>query len=70
MTDRTYAKLLHKVTQESARPPLGLRQNIIAFYSNPNAPIETKKHHKQWQHVQQELETLRSMPAERIPNAK
>lgn len=70
MTDRTYAKLLHKVTQESARPPLGLRQNIIAFYSNPNAPIETKKHHKQWEHVQQELETLRNMPAERIPNAK
>ncbi|HLJ76778.1 MAG TPA: zinc dependent phospholipase C family protein [Acidobacteriaceae bacterium] len=70
LTDRTYAKLLHKVTQETARPPLGLRQNIIAFYSDPNAPIETKKHPRQWQQVQAELTILRNMPAQRIPDAK
>lgn len=70
LTDRTYAKLLHKVTRESARPPLGLRQNIIAFYSDPNAPIETKRHPKEWQRVQAELTILRSMPAQRIPDAK
>ena len=70
LTDRTYAKLLHKVTRESARPPLGLRQNILAFYSDPNAPIETKRHPKEWQRVQAELTILRNMPAQRIPDAK
>lgn len=70
LTDRTYAKLLHKVTRESARPPLGLRQNILAFYSDPNAPIETKRHPKEWRRVQSELTILRNMPAQRIPDAK
>lgn len=70
LTDRTYAKLLHRVTENSARPPLGLRQNILAFYSDPNAPIETKRHAKQWKRVQSELDILRQMPAQRIPNAK
>lgn len=70
LTDWTYAKLLHHVTAEAARPPLGLRQNILAFYSDPNAPIATKKKPKQWEQVQQELEILRQMPAQRIPNAK
>jgi len=51
-------------------PPIGLRQNILAFYSDPNAPIETKKHPGQWKKVEQELIVLRDMPATRIPNAK
>ncbi|HVT97993.1 MAG TPA: zinc dependent phospholipase C family protein [Acidobacteriaceae bacterium] len=70
LTDKTYATLLHEVTEQNAMPPLGLRQNILAYYSNPNAPIETKKHPKKWAKVQKELEVLRSMPATRIPEAK
>jgi hypothetical protein len=70
LTDKTYATLLHQVTQQNAMPPLGLRQNILAYYSNPNAPIETKKDPKKWARVQEELEVLRSMPATRIPEAK
>ena len=70
LTDKTYATLLHEVTSKTAMPPLGLRQNILAFYSNPSAPIATKRHRRQWARVQQELETLRNMPATRIPNAK
>jgi len=70
LMDETYASLLKEVTRETAMPPLGLRQNILAFYSNPNAPIVTKRHPKQWAEVQQELEVLRTMPATRIPNAK
>jgi hypothetical protein len=70
LTDKTYAKLLGRVTQQNARPPAGLRKNILAFYSDPNAPIETKKHRRQWKKVQRELTTLRNMPATRIPNAK
>ena len=70
LMDETYATLLHEVTEKTAVPPLGLRQNILAFYSNPNAPIATKKHPKKWARVQQELEELKNMPATRIPNAK
>jgi len=70
LMDQTYASLLGRVTRETARPPLGLRQNILAFYSNPDAPIETKRHPGQWAKVQRELETLRNMPATRVPDAK
>lgn len=69
LTDETYAKLLHRVTVETARPPIGLRQNILAFYADPNAPNAVKRHAKQWARVQKELETLRTMPATRIPHA-
>jgi Zinc dependent phospholipase C len=60
LTDRTYATLLGRVTQENARPPAGLRQNILAFYGDPNAPIETKRHPRKWKKVQQELAELRA----------
>ncbi|MGA8111393.1 MAG: zinc dependent phospholipase C family protein [Acidobacteriaceae bacterium] len=70
LTDETYAKLLARVTAQSAMPPLGLRRNILAFYSNPNAPITTKRHPREWAKVQKELAVLRAMPATRIPNVK
>ncbi|MGB9031330.1 MAG: zinc dependent phospholipase C family protein [Acidobacteriaceae bacterium] len=70
LTDQTYAKLLEHVTTHTAMPPIGLRQNILAFYSDPNAPIETKRHPGKWRKVEQELIVLREMPATRIPNAK
>jgi hypothetical protein len=70
LTDKTYATLLDRVTRHTARPPIGLRQNILAYYSDPNAPIETKKHPRQWRKVEEELSVLRDMPATRIPDAK
>lgn len=70
LTDKTYAKLLARVTVQTAMPPIGLRQNILAFYSDPNAPILTKRNARKWAKVQQELTVLRSMPATRIPNVK
>ncbi|MGA7885388.1 MAG: zinc dependent phospholipase C family protein [Acidobacteriaceae bacterium] len=70
LTDKTYAKLLDRVTHRNARPPLGLRQNILAFYAVPNAPIATKHNPRQWKKVQAELVVLRAMPPQWIPNAK
>jgi hypothetical protein len=70
LTDKTYATLLREVTTTTAMPPLGLRQNILTFYSDTNAPIQTKKHRRQCKKVQKELAILRAMPATRIPNAK
>jgi hypothetical protein len=70
LTDQTYAQLIARVTTKTAVPPLGLRQNILAFYADPNAPNTTKRKPRQWKKVQEEVAILRQMPAERIPNAK
>jgi Zinc dependent phospholipase C len=70
LTDKTYATLLKQVTTTTAMPPLALRQNILEFYADTNAPIETKKHRRKWKKVQKELAILRAMPATRIPDAK
>jgi len=67
LTDETYAKLLGRVTRDVARPPLGLRKNILAFYAQPDAPIVTKRNPRKWKKVQAELAVLRTMPATRIP---
>lgn len=61
-TDKTYAELLHKLTAEpGGSVPAGLRQNILAYYADPNAPIATKKNRKAWKRVETELTTLRGM---------
>lgn len=70
LTDQTYANLLARVTTDDARPPAGLRQNILAFYSNPNAPIVTKRHARKWQKVQRELAVLRADPPTPVPGVK
>jgi len=54
----------------STIPPLGLRQNILAFDADPNAPIATKRHARQWRKVQEDLAILQQLPATRIPDAK
>jgi len=62
LTDQTYAELLHKLTAKPGRPvPIQLRTNILAYYSNPQSPISTKKNAKAWMRVQQELPILHGM---------
>ncbi len=62
LTDQTYAELLNKLTAEpDRRIPTGLQQNILAYYSDPNAPIATKKNPKAWKRVQADLIVLRGM---------
>ncbi len=61
LTDETYAKLLDQLTRKNPyrRTPSELRQNVLDFYSDPNAPIETKKHPRKWKKIQKELAILR-----------
>lgn len=62
LMDKTYAQLLKKLAaQPNHAVPFGLRQNILDYYSDPNAPIATKKDAKAWKRVQANLETLRGM---------
>ena len=63
LTDQTYAELLRRITaQPDRKVPFGIRRDLLAFYSNPNAPIVTKKNPKAWERVQQDLATLHQMP--------
>ena len=63
LTDQTYAALLQKITADPGRQvPFGIRRDLLAFYSDPNAPIITKKNRKAWERVEEELATLRAMP--------
>jgi Zinc dependent phospholipase C len=60
LADKTYAHLLNDLAKhdfDQATPQL--RQNILSFYSNPNAPIATKKDSKAWRTAQEELEKLK-----------
>jgi hypothetical protein len=62
LTDSTYASLLHLLTHHPARPvPPGIKLDIQAYYSNPSAPITTKKDPKTWAQVQADLATLAGM---------
>lgn len=64
LTDKTYAKLLARITAKVGTEPApsGLKRDILAYYSDPNSPISTKKNAKAWKKVQDELAVLRDMP--------
>ncbi len=68
LTDQTYAKLLKVLTSEPNRPiPIGLQEDILAYYSKPTAPIFTKRHPEKWAAIQAELPELKSMPTTAQP---
>ena len=63
LTDKTYARLLIKVTQDPAQAiPEELKQDILSYYADPDAPISTKRHKKEWAQVQRQLQVLAAMP--------
>jgi hypothetical protein len=60
LTDDTYAKLLAQLADkkfDSTTPEL--RANILNFYGDLSAPIETKKDQARWQSVMTSLDQLR-----------
>jgi len=68
LTDFTYANLLHRLTQRPTQPiPPGIKQDILAYYANPDAPITTKKDPRKWAQVQADLTTLGTMPTSAEP---
>jgi hypothetical protein len=60
LTDETYAKLLGQLARRrfDLTSP-GLRENILSFYSDLSAPIETKKDSSRWQAVLASLDQLK-----------
>jgi len=61
LADETYAKLLAQLANRDfdlTTPPL--RENIVQFYSDLSAPIETKKGATRWQSLLVSLDQLKS----------
>lgn len=60
LTDETYAKLLGQLEQRrfDLTSP-ALRENILSFYSDLSAPIETKKDSARWQTLLSSLDKLK-----------
>ncbi|MEO8594911.1 MAG: zinc dependent phospholipase C family protein [Candidatus Solibacter sp.] len=65
LTDQTYARLLAGVTKNPWLPvPDGLKQDVLQYYADPDAPISTRRDKKKWARVQQQLLVLSTMPTE------
>lgn len=61
LTDTTYAELVKRLAKDkaaAAQVPPALRSDLRAFYGDPAAPIETKKHRKEWKSLLRDLEQL------------
>jgi len=64
LADETYAALLAKLSADKfAGTSLELRENILAFYADSSAPIETRKDAGRWQAVQTNLALLKTAAA-------
>jgi hypothetical protein len=63
LADTTYAQLLDKLAHhnfDQLTPEL--RANILAFYSDPNAQLATKRKAAAWEKTQEELQQLKTAP--------
>jgi hypothetical protein len=61
LTDDAYARLLAKLAERKFdRTTPELRDNILSFYGDLSAPIETKKNQRRWQGVLTALEALKA----------
>jgi hypothetical protein len=68
LTDATYAGLLHRLALNPKGPiPPEIKEDVQAFYANPNAPIVTKKDQQRWAEVQTDLATLQKIPTSNEP---
>src|SRR3984957_21345766 len=62
LTDDAYAKLLAQLAKRKFdRTLLELRANILLFYSDPSAAIETKRDPVRWQSVMMSLDQLKAV---------
>jgi Zinc dependent phospholipase C len=66
LTDKAYAHLLDQLASHNFQQVTPqLRNDILAFYGDPQAPIATKRDAKTWQKTQDELQRLKAYsPAE------
>jgi hypothetical protein len=62
LADNTYAKLLQQLSGKKFEgTSIELRANILAFYSDPSAAIDTRRNQSDWKNVGTGLDQLRAM---------
>jgi hypothetical protein len=62
LTDNAYGHLLDQLAEDNfAQVTPDLRDNILAFYSDPKAPLATKRNPSAWTRTQEELEKLKTV---------
>ena len=65
LSDTAYARLLDQLAHnnfEQIAPEL--RENILVFYGDPTAPIATKRNASAWEKTRDEIDRLKSTPAQ------
>jgi hypothetical protein len=68
LTDSTYAALLHRLAIDPTQKiPPGIKEDVQAYFANPESPITIKKDDSKWQQVQADLTTLASMQTSSEP---
>ena len=68
LTDATYADLLRRLARRPTQAiPPGIKEDIEAYYANPDAPNTTRRDTKRWAQVQTDLKTLATMQTSRAP---
>jgi len=64
LSDQTYAHLMDDLSDSNFKHVTPeLRENVLAFYANPDAPLATKRKRKVWKRVQDELQQLKETRA-------
>jgi hypothetical protein len=62
LVDATYARLVEALVkrQEAGKTiPPPLRANIMTFYVNLDAPLDTRKHKKEWTRLLRDLDRIK-----------
>jgi hypothetical protein len=71
LSDQTFAHLVDELTtkkvNETLRPEI--RDTLLRYYADPDAPLATKKNPKDWEKLQKELEQLKQNAASPIQPA-
>lgn len=63
LADETFGELAEKLaTRDPASIDPGLRQIVLAFYANRNAPLATKTNPEEWQKTMAAVDKLRQSP--------
>ncbi|HEY8670021.1 MAG TPA: zinc dependent phospholipase C family protein [Terriglobales bacterium] len=71
LADETYQRLLKELTENKfAQLTPELKANILRFYSNPIAPLHTKKKEKTGEELQRDLEQLKAQPETQEPETQ
>jgi hypothetical protein len=64
LADTTYGRLLNDLAKTNFQQVSAeLKQSVLDFYANPNAPAPNKRNRKSWEKTRAELEKLKAADA-------